>query len=90
VWQHHPAINCYHDYGGAEIIVGADPLPGVHTLAECKTECQQRSECEAIVMRSWIVNGPKSPCWLRQIMNLEKCMDYPDFDTWVIPPRISA
>merc|ERR1711972_892181 len=71
-WSYYAATNCYRD-AGAEAIAGADPLPGTHTIASCKAACEGIAACEVMVMRSGLLNGGESPCWLRRNVRLEEC-----------------
>jgi hypothetical protein len=83
-WDYRAATNCYKGTG-AEPIASADPLPGTHTVASCKAACEGMDACQLIVMRSGLLNGGESPCWLRRNVVLDKCnQNYPDYDSWEI------
>merc|ERR1712217_357418 len=70
VWRQHPGTNCYRSHG-AEGIAGKDPLQGRISIADCKSQCLSDPACQGIVMPS---EQDPSQCWLRQNVQLSKCI----------------
>merc|ERR1711920_1101856 len=77
-WTHYPRSNCYAGFGGVEV-PGKDPLRGRFTVAECKAECEMDDRCVGVVVTN---TADRSTCWLRQQLNLDKCLENVEVDVW--------